>query len=366
MTQEIKHSKKRTREYLLLDPELIQRNIAGDEISLFELWAILTRKRILILGILAASIVSSVAIAFLIAPVYQAVIHLQPPLNKDVAVLNIPEIDSEYTTEAVFKAFQNNFKARNNLWGLFVEKQLYKAYLGENDYDDAEIAKVFEKEFLKDMSLHQQSNGQFFINATLNWKDATEGAALLNEYSQIINSKTVEQYVNELNNQLILEKKRIQTQIDLARESAVRTKNYRLAELDENIKIAKELGIKRMEGPTERGTSDVFVGAPGNQLQYYQGYEALEAEKRRLQARNNDDPFSPGLSEKIDELEFLKSIKISTDQISAVRVTQKAIAVHDPIKPKKILIVVLGGVLGVFLGVFIAFFSHAVSGQRAS
>ena len=361
MTQEIKHTEERTREYLVLDPEFIRRNSVGDEINLFDLWAILYRKRILILGVLVASLVISVAIAFLISPVYQTTIHFQPPLNNDIAALNIPIFSSEYTSDGVFKVFQNNFKARNNLWAFFIEKQLYTAYLDKDGYEDADIAKAFEKEFLKDITLNQSSNVQVFINATLNWKDATEGATLLNEYSQTVNSKTVKQYVNELNNKLILEKERAHVQIKLLRASAQRIKYNRLIELDENINIAKELGIKRWEGPVEGKTSDVFVEASGNQSQYYQGYEALEAEKRSLQARKNDDPFTPGLNGKMTQLELLKSINIPSDRISVVRVTQTATARHDPIKPNKILIVVLGGVLGIFLGVFMAFMSNAVS-----
>jgi len=362
MSEEIKHSEERNRQYLVLDPELIQRNTAGDEISLFDLWAVLSKKRTIILGIFAASLVISAATAFLLTPVYQATIYFEPPLKKDIEALIIPEFSSGYTTDSVYTAFQNNFMARNNLWDFFIEKQLYEAYLGENDYDDADIAYTFDKEFLKDITLHLSKLGgeQAFMNATLDWDDATEGAALLNEYSQNVSNKTLEQYVDELGNKLLLEKERVHAKINLLRESAQREKEYLLAKLNENISIAKELGIKRRDDLLERKTSDVFVDASGKQPLYYQGYEALEAEKSALQSRKDNDPFVSGLNERLKELEYLNSIKIPADQITVVRVTQHAKALNQPIKPKKMLIIVLGGVLGLFFGIFAAFVAYAV------
>lgn len=366
MANKIKHAEEQPRQYLVLDPELIQRNTADNEISLFDLWAVLSKKRILILGFLAASLVISTAIAFLLTPVYQATIHFQPPFSKDIAALNISGFSSGYTTDGVYKSFQNNFISRNNLWGFFFKKQLYKAYLGEDGYDDADIAKVFEEKFLKDITLHQPKPGgeQSFVYATLDWYDATEGAALLNEYSQTVSSETLEQYVDELSNKLILDKENLQAQITLLRESAQRDKEFHMIELDENISIAKELGIKRRDDLMEHEGSDVFVDASGNQPLYYQGYEALEAEKRTLQFRKNNDPFIPDLTEKLNNLEYLNAIKIPADQISVVRVTQQAKALPRPIKPKKKLIVVLGVVLGLFLSILAAFVAYVVTGRR--
>lgn len=363
MPQENKHTQERTQQYLVLDPELIERNIAS-EISLSDLWAILYRMRILILGILAASLVISAAIAFLTTPVYQATIYFRPPPNKDIDALNIPGFSSGYTTDGVYKDFQNNFNARNNLWEFFIEKQLYKAYLNGNSYKDADIAKTFDDMFIKDLVLHKSSGEKSSINATLNWKDATEGAALLNEYSQIVSTKTLDQYVDELTRKITLQKERLQTQIKLLRESAEREKEYYLTKLDENISIAKELKIKRQDDLVERKSSDVFVDISGMQPLYYLGYEALEAEKRSLQIRKNNDPFIPGLNYNLIALDYLNSIKIPVDQIVVVRITEQAKALHQPIKPKKKLIVVLGVVLGLFLSILAAFVAYVVTGRR--
>jgi chain length determinant protein (polysaccharide antigen chain regulator) len=387
MTQENKHTEERVREYLVLDPELIQRYGADDEISLLDLWAILFKKRILIFAIVAASLVISVAIAYLSTPVYQSTVQFRPPHYKDIEALDILSFisnsdsmsDSDTDTESKsksksnsvsaendgFREFQTNLKARDNLWDFFIEKQLYKAYLDENGNTDAEIANAFENKFLKDMTTDQGNDKKEYITATLNWKDATAGSALLNEYSQAVIRKATDEYVDELNNKLNLMKKRVQTKIRLLRESRQRAKNDRLIELNENINIAKELGIKRGKGLVEWNTSDELIGIPGNQSQYYKGYEALEAEKRSLLARKNDDPFTPGLNEQLDQLDYLNTIRIPADRISVARAARQAMVSNQPIKPRKKLIVVIGGVFGLFLGVIMAFMSHVVSRQRA-
>jgi len=369
MTQENKHTEERAREYLVLDPELIQRYSAGDEISLLDLWAILFRKRILIFAIVAASLVISVAIAYLSTPVYQSAVQFRPPQYTDIEALDILSVILESESKSAeidgFKAFQKNLKARDNLWDFFIEKQLYKAYLDENGSTDAGIANAFENKFLKDMTVDQGTDKKEYITATLNWQDATAGSALLNEYSQAVIRKATAQYVDELNDKLNLMKKRVQTKIKLLRESQQRAKTDRLIALDENINIAKELGIKRGKALVEWKTSDELVGVLGNQSLYYKGYEALEAEKRSLLTRKNDDPFTPGLNEQLDRLDYLNTIKVPADRISVARIATQAIVSNQPIKPRKKLIVVIGGVFGLFLGVIVAFMSHVVSRQRA-
>jgi chain length determinant protein (polysaccharide antigen chain regulator) len=359
MSQEIKQTEERTRQYLILDPDLIQRNTAS-EISLFDLWAILSRKRILILGILGGSLAISATIAFLITPIYKATIHFAPPLDKDIAALNIPGVSSGYTTDGVYKAFQNNFRARNNLWEFFIEKHLYKAYPSENADGNTAIGETFERKFAKDITLNQPNGEQPFTNATLNWKDANEGAALLNEYSQTVITKTLAQYVDELSNTLLLDKERLQDDIKLIRESAQRKKEYYLSRLDENISIAKALGIKRRHDMGEMKTPDIFVPLSGTQPLYYEGYETLEAEKRSLQIRKDNDPFIPELTEKLKTLEFLNSVNVSANLFTVVRVTQQARASDKPIKPNKKLIVVLGSILGLFIGILAAFVAYAL------
>ena len=361
MTQDGDVKGGRPHEYVVLTPDVLQQRSSDDEISLFDLWAILARKRNLILGVLAVAIATSVAIAFMMPPVYQASIYFRVPSNSDVESLNIPDFSSDYTAEDVFSEFQDNFIARNNLWRFFTDKQLFTAYTDEKNPDAPHLRKIFESSFLRDMVMHKANKNETnkkFIHATLDWNNTAEAAMLLNEYSELILQLTNQQYIDELEHKQELEKKRIQQDIDLLRASEERLAKSRLAELVENIAIAKELGFKRSKSLEEQVASEVSVNVLEDQPLYYQGYEVLEAEKRALLARESHDPFIHGLEKLLSRLEYLNAIKVLGNNIQSAQVIQKADVSDRPIKPKKKQIVALGFVLGLMLGVFAAFISN--------
>jgi LPS O-antigen subunit length determinant protein (WzzB/FepE family) len=371
----------RPREVMVLAPELLQLRSADDEVSLFDLWTILARKRNLILVVFFVVLSASVAISFLIPPVYQVSIHFRAPLKSDIQPLDILEFNSgdsiesattgwvivgktpltSYTVEEVFDEFQRNFIDRKNLWAFFNDKQLYKTYLEESDTKDADIKWVFESYFLQALSMHRPKSGKddpMFIYASLDWGNPADGAALLNEYGELILSETAEQFLHEVQAQLASEKARVQKKIDLLRASEKRQIRSRLAELEENISIARELGVKRSKVLEERSTSEVSVNVSEEQPLYYQGYEVLEAEKRALLAREDNDPFIDGLEAQLRWFEYLNAIDVTGKDIQAARIIQKASVPNQPIKPKKKQIVVLGFVLGLMLGVLAAFISN--------
>ena len=120
---------------------------------------------------------------------------------------------------------------------------------------------------------------------------------------------------------------------------------------------------------------------------YYRGRKALRAEIKELKSRTLDDPFIPelrlleqelivlkqnqrvnamserknndafikGLRDKELELAYLNSIHIDTSKIKAVIIDQLAYPPNERLKPKRSLIVVLGGIFGFMLGILVAF-----------
>ena len=367
MTQGDDDKGDRPREYMVLAPELLLQRNTDDEISLYDLWAILARKRNLILVVVAVALAASVAIAYLISPVYQASIYFSEPLNKDIAPLNIPEFSSGYTSDDVFKTFLKNFESRENLWEFYTQKQLYKAYLGEKESEDAAINRAFSGSFVKDLALLKpkgKESNQAFFKASLDWESDIEAAALLNEYSQLAMNNTVKQIVDELQSKLAREKKDLEDKITLLRKTTERSTNYRLTVLEENIHIARELGLARPKILEDQKTGDVYVTLSEKQPLYYQGHELLEAEKQALLSRKYQDPFISGLKAAQDRLDYLNTIIIPTDKISVVQIIQEAKALGVPIKPHKKIIVIMGGVFGLLLGILLAFISHAVASKR--
>lgn len=190
--------------------------------------------------------------------------------------------------------------------------------------------------------------------------------------------------------------KRAQLEDELkALRAQIRTRrDNRIQQLNEAIKIATALGITKPTTPSALGEAErmlqgsVIRTEVNNQQVplYFMGSEALEAERKALlqrrsddftepriaqiakelrllehnrqiellQSRENEDLFLKDLASWREEAARLRSLSLDTQQLKLVSIDQLAIQPTAPIKPKKVMIVMLALVLGAMLGVFVA------------
>ncbi|WP_434458536.1 LPS O-antigen chain length determinant protein WzzB [Stutzerimonas urumqiensis] len=190
--------------------------------------------------------------------------------------------------------------------------------------------------------------------------------------------------------------KRAQLEDELkALRAQIRTRrDNRIQQLNEAIKIAIALGITKPTTPSALGEAErmlqgsVIRTEVNNQQVplYFMGSEALEAERKALlqrrsddftepriaqidkelrlleynrqiellQSRENEDLFLKDLASWREEAARLRSLSLDTQQLKLVSIDQLAIQPTAPIKPKKVMIVMLALVLGAMLGVFLA------------
>lgn len=172
----------------------------------------------------------------------------------------------------------------------------------------------------------------------------------------------------------------------------------RVAQLNEAITIARSLGIKKPATPSSlaleslSGTANVIKTEINNQQVplYFLGVDALEAELGTLQKRTSDDFVATRISEIAKELQLLKvnrevevlrkrssedlflsniqslrseaarlsSINTDFSRVQLVSIDQRALPADSPIKPKRLLIVLLGVIAGLMLGVLLAFMRY--------
>ncbi|WP_256574272.1 Wzz/FepE/Etk N-terminal domain-containing protein [Pseudomonas sp. M30-35] len=168
----------------------------------------------------------------------------------------------------------------------------------------------------------------------------------------------------------------------------------RIMQLTEAIMIAEQLNIHKPATPSsmrdlgEQASNNLIRTEVTNQQipLYFMGTEALGAERKALRARasddftdakvgelekqlrilrnnrevealrhrGNDDLFLSKLAKWEEETSYLQELKPELLLLDLVDIDQPAVSPLSPIKPKKLLIVVLGLVLGLMLGVFIA------------
>lgn len=203
-----------------------------------------------------------------------------------------------------------------------------------------------------------------------------------------------ERQIELLTEQNTLAIKNIQDQLEVAREKGKKARFDRMKSLQESIAIATALKIETPMalGQQDKGQSltDMLSGVAmesGNEVMYLRGVRFLSSELHALQQRENDDFADPAIRELEAELELLKrnrevevlqmrkddrafimeeiqplrsdivALQEASPDFSSmklVRIDQPAIIPEKPIKPQKILMIVMAGILGVLFGIFTA------------
>ena len=179
------------------------------------------------------------------------------------------------------------------------------------------------------------------------------------------------------------ELKALRVQLKMQRES-------RLAELDESINIARSLGLKKPSTPSlmadEVATGGTVMRTEVNGRAvplYFMGTDVLEAERTALRKRASDDFVEPRVGEirkellllshnrnieaiksRVNDQNFLEGVEalraeklrlLSLDTqlngMQLVNIDQRAVPAGVPIKPRKVLIVLIMFAAGLLIGV---------------
>lgn len=201
-----------------------------------------------------------------------------------------------------------------------------------------------------------------------------------------------------------LKRAQLQDELKALRLQLKTVRSDRVAQLNEAISIARTLGIKKPATPSsladsERSGSGSVMHTEVNSQQiplYFMGTDALEAERAILQQRKSDDFTEKRIAEIAKELHLLQvnrqvevlnqranedvflhdveplrseiarlhNFNVDMNNIKLVTVDQQALQPLGPIKPKKVLILVLGLILGLFVGVISVVIRHFVMERR--
>ncbi|WXL25748.1 Wzz/FepE/Etk N-terminal domain-containing protein [Ectopseudomonas mendocina] len=399
-----------------------------DEIDLLDLLGDIWAERLLIACITLAITVCAALYAFLATPYYQVTSVLHPPLLKDLEELN---------GAGVYKITPEEALARVGSAVSSYENRLEFARLHEGELDfltDADGS--FEQEFerfnseafeIKQPDPKKANTLSPFIELSLTYPKDLDGARFTNDFisfaidrereklkgdfeamvanqlaglTRSINSYRAS-YEAEKDSQIatLLEEDALKTaqlkdELSALRQLLLTRRKDRIAALDENIAIARSLGIHKPTSPTSLGDSE--RGGGGNVIRtevnnqevplYFMGTEALEAERLVLQKRRSDDFTEPRIAEIQQELHMLqtnrqvellkkrenedlflkklaesreeearlKGLQVDLSSLKLVNIDRYASEPLNPVKPKKLLILAAGIILGGVLGVFVA------------
>lgn len=206
----------------------------------------------------------------------------------------------------------------------------------------------------------------------------------------------VEMEVAQLREQDILKQNELEDELSALRLELKNQRLNRLEKLNEAIYIATELGIKNpttlaslSQEQQQRLNANVIraeINSQNKDPLYFMGTRALLAEKEILSVRESDDFMEPRIAQIYKELELLKNnrrvemllardneklflesnsqirsdiarlqeLKSDLGNLRLVRLDQLAVEPVAPVRPKRLLILLLSVVLGGILGVSVA------------
>ncbi|WP_439858874.1 Wzz/FepE/Etk N-terminal domain-containing protein [Pseudomonas sp. MBLB4136] len=189
-----------------------------------------------------------------------------------------------------------------------------------------------------------------------------------------------------------LRRAELQDELRALRGELKMRRENRIKQLDEAMQIAESLGIRKPTTPSAMADAQLQGRVMRTEVNsrdiplYFMGVDALKAEGQALSERSSDDFSEPRIAELEKELALLshnrqveileqrknedlylkdlakwrqeaaqlKGVKFDAGTLQLVRVDQRALEPLSAVKPKKALVIGLGGVAGLMLGVFVA------------
>ncbi len=341
--------------------------IQDDEIDLLDLFRTLVKRWKTIVAMTVLCTVVAVAVALLTAPVFKSTAHLLPPLKKDIQTFS--QIGSgSVSAGSIYTDFLRNANSLSVKRDFFEQENL-SAYFGGEDVKapltESEMYVFFES-FLDVLSVGADKKNSDLLSISIEWGSAKGAADLVNKYVDFVAVTTLDQAIVNFEN--ARDSKLISMDNDIAakRKTAEQKRLRRIIQLKEALAIAKSLNIVNPLDSTSNGQpvakGVLFEVSSGPQ--YYRGSRALNAEIHILSTRTDDDAFIGALSGLQESIERLKLIVLDKASLKAIRVDSPAIPPLFRVKPKRSLIVVLGGILGIMLGVMTALFTAFVGSQK--
>lgn len=350
-----------------------------DEIDLFELWENIWSQRYLVMIITFIVVILGASYAFLSKPIYKSEIFLQQPLSKDIQELQINVED--FTKSPSFNVGVSTGTANNTSTGTGIElidaektfervvQNLRSLSLRNTFYQNNDLAiyfsknpteqatnSLFEDNFNSQLKITPPSTNDQDNRYIVSFKmtDRTRAAEWLNAFVSFSLQKTKLELIDDVQSNINQRKKELKMMISSMRNIAAEKRQDRLAELEEALALAKNIGLENIQQSQ----------SPIPEKEYLRGTKALEAEMAVLKQRKSDDPFIEGIRDLQRYHDYLDSIKINAELIQVARIDQEASIPESPIKPHKKLILVLSLVLGGMVGIFVALIRTAIKNRR--
>lgn len=249
-----------------------------------------------------------------------------------------------------------------NLTSLTVRQQFFKQfYLPAHSAQNANVnSERLWQQLNKELTITVPSKPtDHQTSVTIVGKDSKQVADWTNAYVALAIKAAQQSLMDDLAEEIQIRSKSITEQITTVRKIALVTRESRITQLRDAIKIAESLGRETSPSVNSNLVDISRLTDPSSMSLI--GTKALRAELNILSQRN--DPYIPELPDLLKKQSLLKSIPLNPAYLSVAVIDRAASPSEDPIKPRKALILALGLVLGAMLGILIALICKKIQKQ---
>jgi len=359
-----------------------------DEIDLFDLVDDVRDKWYWLVGSVLVGMVFAIAYAVIATPVYETEATImevapsellafnQPALRNtlklagvsktadkegnDGAVLLIDEPVFELDSESAFAGARSAIRSastRKAFYGQILESddpELIDLVSSVDLTDEQNLANFLKRFSFTDSAANDNLDTYLRIRFELS-TDPEMARDILNDYLAFALGQHQKRVRNEFEQKVGAELDLNRTWADNFRNVYESEKTRRIAMLEEAAEIASSIGqIKPFYN-----TNDVVVSS--EPPLYMMGETALRQEAALLKSRGErtEDVFVEGLSVINNYVSTLERIGVDWASVKLVEIDQPALLPLRPIKPRKLLVVALGGFGGLMFGVLAALLAAA-------
>lgn len=329
--------------------------IEQNEIDLIEVLRMLKARWLLIVLSMAVFFVIAVIYVLLARPVYEVKVFVQSPAHNDIANLNYGRGgDSNLDIVKVKDVYEVYLR---HLQSESLRREFFqKVYLPTVNGDERKGSQdaLYER-FNKMLSVAPASKdltGRYAITANIS--DPNEAAAWVVDYALQAGERAKEEVLKNIKSDSTVKASNLEREIDSAQESSRKEREDRIVQLQEALRVAKSIGLENPSVMTGKMSIEITSGLDGA-MTYMRGSKALEAEIANLQSRQSDDPFIGNLREQQERLAFYRSLEIDPSSVAVFRQDGVVDVPDQPIKPKKLLLLLMGLVGGFVVGVVLVF-----------
>ncbi|MGC3895553.1 LPS O-antigen chain length determinant protein WzzB [Pseudomonas urmiensis] len=331
-----------------------ERRYGDDEIDLFELVEGLWRQKVLIILTTAIVTTAAVAYALLATPIYEAKVIVQPPTQNDIAQLNYGRGSDSglnvISVKDVYGIYLRNLQSES-LRREFFRKVFLPSLPEENRKGSQDALYNQFRDVLSFGVVSKDSPDRFFVSS--NQPDPGQAAQWVVHYVEMAGDRAKKEVIQDARADALVKADNLEQQITAERESARKQREDQIAQLTEALRVARSIGLEKPPIISNNLSSELSAGMGGS-LTYMRGSKALEAEIENLRSRTSDDPFIAKLRQRQEAMAFYRTAQVDPGVIQVYRQDGAIESPDRPVKPKKFIIVVLGGILGFALGTVMA------------